>query len=212
MKLSLVFTLIVVLISFSDTFAQEEIDIRSLEIERFLRGSQSSVKFTAVDAQENEIIYSDGDANSLPGTFGAENCFPCRAPEVFNTDLFGTGEEYLFQLQLPDNNLRLKFYKTSSDSSLLYLNPRDIIRKSAFVKRGFVKLLGRVEILDSSGNVIAFDNDVALEGNYSISFGKPYLMFRSSPLPREIKMVDQTGTINYVLHTTGSNSLSSRKF
>lgn len=197
MKSSLIFSLIFVLLSGLSVFAQEEINISSLEVKRFARGMQSAVTFTATTSKESEIVYRDGDALPLPGAFGAEICYPCQGPQVFQTDIFGLRKFFNFELQVPDNNYMLNFYKTSSDAELIYLSPRDMVRRSGFIKTGAVNLSGRVEIVDSSsGELIAFDNDVVLAGEYLVRFSTPYLHHRPKPF-NTIRIIDQSGTVIY---------------
>jgi hypothetical protein len=72
---------------------------------------------------------------------------------------------------------QVKFYATTSESSPIWFNNRFFSRKRDFTFTGITKIKGRIEVTGSNGFVIAFDNDVVLEGGYSVLYWKPYLGF-----------------------------------
>lgn len=200
LEVNSVLTLTIIVFSSLTVFSQEEIDIRSIGVNRYQRGMTSSVTITAINSQGKEVIYRDGDAITLPGEIGAERCYSCYGPKLFTTNIFDGKKLFIFELNSHQDHY-LRFYKMSSDSSPLYISQRDMIRRSAFIKSGFIKLAGRVEVFDNNLNrIIAYDDDVVLEGNYSIGFGKPYFDYPN--YPNLSRVIDQSGIVTYLLSET----------
>lgn len=125
-----------------------------------------------------------------------ERCVTCRAPRLFTANPFVFSNPAIAELNNLTNHY-LRFYIESSTSDLLYLNQRDMIRKSGFFKYGTARVKGRLEVFNNDlGAIVAYDNDVVLEGPYSVRFGKPYF-----PLGNGGRWVDQLDSV-FILSET----------
>lgn len=168
---SLVFS---ILFAASVAFAQEQIDVRSLSITK--SGSAAPIKFDlkAVNSSQQPVNYFIQDSAAIEGIIPYTRCNPCSPPQVFNTNVFPNPISVQINSQ---SSTLIYFYLTSSESTPAYLGSRLFSRKREFFVSGSTKLKGRIEIVDEGTpggrRVVAFDNDVELEGRYSIGFFKP---------------------------------------
>lgn len=161
----------------SGVFAQGEIDVQSMKITRTAATGITNITITALDSKGNTLTFVEADTGFVGGLIDFERCRDCRAPNLYKTNPFVHDNPAIAELNNLNNHY-LRFYFDSSSSDLLYLNQRDMIRKSSFYKGGKVRVEGRIDVSINLGEIVAFDNDVVLEGRYSIHFGKPYF-----PLP-----------------------------
>ncbi len=156
----------------SAVFAQEEINVRSLTI---TRGSQAApIKFDlrAINSLGQSADYFVHDSTAILGFPQYERCNPCSPPQLFNTNVFSNP----ISVQIGQTSVIIYFHLASAESTPAYLGSRLFSRKGEFSISGATKLKGRIEIVDrgvSGGRILAFDNDVELEGRYTIRFYKP---------------------------------------
>ncbi len=148
----------------------EQIDVRFIEITKIGRDGITGFQMRAVNSSQNAVIYTGVDSAAITGIFPFIRCGPCSPPKLFNTNIFRS--EMI--ADLAQESGQVKLYLTSSESSPLYLNQRVLSRKKDFALNGITKIKGRIEITGSNGRIIAVDNDVVLEGGYSILYFKPY--------------------------------------
>lgn len=162
-----------ILFAVSVVFAQEQINVRSLSITQSNRGAPIKFDLKAVDSSQQPINYFVHDSTAIKGFIPYESC-GCSPPKVFNTNVFSNPISTQINSQ---SNIVINFYLTSSESSPLYLSSRVLSQKRNFFIGGSTKLKGRIEIVDLGAprRIVAFDNDVELEGRYSIGFFKPII-------------------------------------
>lgn len=192
MKLPFLLTFTAILLFNLAVFAQENIDVRSIEVLRSLGGSSVSFEMQAFDSNGQIITYREADA-FMGRHVEYESCRPCRAPLLFDTNPFADQ----FIIEVDSTNIYIKFYLTSAYFSPIYLNQRDMIQRRSFFKHGVGSLRGRLEVIDGDvPGIVAVDNDFELKGAYFVNFTRAYFA-----LP-ESRYVDQTGA-TYFLSQTG---------
>ena len=167
--LSIVFIGASALISAAQT--PEQIDVKFMEISKIGAAGLTSFKMKALNSAQNPVIYQSADSAALGVIPFTTACNPCSPPKLFDTNIFPS--EML--ADLGTNAGQVRFYISSSASSLLALNQRVLSKKTDFFMNGVTMLEGRIEIRNASGFVTAVDNNVILEGYYSVLFGKPYV-------------------------------------
>lgn len=173
MKHTFLYIITFLLIFSLNVFAQGEIDVQSMKITRTTVLGTTNITITALDSKGNTLTFTEADTGFVGGLIDFERCRDCRAPKLYKTNPFVHDNPAIAELN-NFNNHYLRFYFDSSSSDLLYLNQRDMIRKSSFYRGGKVRVEGRINVSINLGEIVAFDNDVVLEGRYSIHFGKPY--------------------------------------
>jgi hypothetical protein len=158
----------------SATIAQtaEQIDVKFVEISKIGSTGTSRFEMRAVNSSQNSVAYIGVDSAAITGVVPfIHGCEPCSPPKLFSSNVFHNQ----FTADLGQTSGQVKFYLSSSESSPIYLNQRVLSRKRDFYLNGSTKLTGRIEVTNSSGFVIAVDNNVVLEGGYSVLYGKPYI-------------------------------------
>jgi hypothetical protein len=161
--------------------AQEQIDVKSMTISVNRFATSTAFNLVANNANNQEVRYFYGDSSAISfSPFGGSPfvamCNPCRMPGVYST-LGWQFPSFTASLGGVNSNLRAKitFSNSSVTSDNVLLRP--YVSKRRITVRGKTTLpVAKVEILDSIGpnsnTVIAYDNDVTLDGNY-ILYLKP---------------------------------------
>lgn len=150
----------------------EQIDVKFLEIIRIGRNGITGFEMRVVNSSQNAVTYTGIDSAAITGIFPFIRCGPCSPPKLFNTNIFRSG----MIADLAQESGQVKLYLTLSESSPITFNNRFFSRKRDFTVTGTTKIKGKIEVTGSNGRVIAFDNDVVLEGGYSVLYWKPYLV------------------------------------
>jgi hypothetical protein len=155
------------------SIAQEQIDVESMTIAVSRTTLSSSFNLVVKNANNQKVTYAYHDSTAL--SFGsiegipyAAMCFPCRNRGVYST-LGWQFPSFYASLGGMNSNLRAKI--TFSDSAVtsdrIALRP---FHSKRIAYRGKTKFpVAKVEILDFL-TVIAVDNDVILDGNYTLYF------------------------------------------
>jgi len=173
MKMFSILTVIIfiaasVLISAAQT--PEQIDVKYVEFSKTGSAGLTHFKMEALNSSQNRVIFQSTNSAAL-GVIAVSTCSPCSPPKLYNTNVFGSE----IDADLGTNIGSVKFHLASSASSPLALNQRVLSKKKDFFLNGTTRLEGRIEVRNASGFVIAVDNNVILEGSYSVLFGKPYV-------------------------------------
>lgn len=172
MKINLVPPLFFLIALFENSVAAQTpapIDVKFIEISQ---DGVNPTRFTmrAINAAGQTISYFGADSAAIIGQFPFILCRPCSPPKVFETNIFRS--QMTADIGQPGSG-QVNFYFSESESSSLYLGNR-FLSKREFPITGKVKVRGRVEVTGQNGFVVAVDNDVVLEGNYSVLYSKRY--------------------------------------
>lgn len=157
-------------------FAQEQINVRSLTVSKENRTAPTKFDLRSVNSAGQPVDYLVQDATIFIGNIPFIQCTACRAPQLFNTNVFSNPISTQINSQ---SSIVINFHLDSSYSSPIYLGNLFFSRKSNFFINGVTRLKGKLEIVNLSAppesSLVAFDNDVELTGRYSVGFFKPYL-------------------------------------
>lgn len=161
---------------FTNTFAQQQINVRSLMISQESRSAPTKFDLRSVNSAGQPVDYFVHDATIFIGNIPFIQCTACRSPQLFNTNVFQNPISTQINSQ---SSIVINFYLESSYSSPIYLGNLFFSRKSNFYVFGETRLKGKLEIVNLSAppenRIVAFDNDVELLGRYAVGFFKPYL-------------------------------------
>ena len=181
-----------ILFAVSTVSAQEQINISSLSITKIGGSGLINFDLKAVNSSQQPVNYYVHDSAAIVGIIPYTQCNPCSPPKTFNTNVFSNP----ISVQIGQSSTIIYFYLTSFDSTPVYLSNRVFAQKKNFFINGSTKLKGRIEIVDESvslNRIVAFDNDVELEGRYTIGFFKPHIS------PTGKKLTDFR-SVEYVLY------------
>lgn len=164
------------LFGFTNAFAQEQINVRSLTISQTARNAPTRFDLRSVNSAGQAVDYVVSDATIFLGNIPFIQCTACRSPQLFNTNVFSNPISTQINSQ---SSIVINFQLDSSYSSPVYLGNLFFSRKNNFYVFGETRLKGKLEIVNLSAppesRLVAFDNDVELTGRYSVGFFKPYL-------------------------------------
>lgn len=170
------------LASFAQTPVQ--IDVKSMEISKVGSAGPTSFRMEAINSAQNTIVYQGVDSGAL-GVMPFSLACPCSPPKRLETNIFPS--EMI--ADLGTNTGQVRFYIASSTSSPIILNQRVLSKKKDFFVNGATRVEGRIEVRNGSGIIIAFDNDVILQGGYSVVYGKPYVLDYSGKRTTDFRSV-----------------------
>jgi hypothetical protein len=181
-------SLIVFLFSTLPLFGQasNEVNFTLLKVTKVGSAGITQFDLNGVDANGQNVRFYVADSAAF-GIPAFSNCFSCSAPKKFATDVFPNP----INVEIDQSLTIIKFYLTLQESPPVYMNTQFFSRKHDFYLGANTKLYGRIEIKDKFGNLVAFDNDVKLEGTCSILFWKPY--------PGNFGMLTDFKSANYAL-------------
>jgi len=154
-----------------DVFGQtnSEVNFTSLKVAKTGPDGTTSFNLQGVDSngQNVQFLVADSAAFGLPAFSG---CRPCSPPHAYPTSVFPNP----ISVEVNESLTIIKFELTLQESPPVYMNQLLFSRKHDFYLKSKTKLYGKIEVKDKFGNIVAFDNDVKLEGTVSILFWKPY--------------------------------------
>lgn len=133
------------------------IDIQSVTIEARVNWSQPYVHIEALDEAQNRVTY--GGAGSFVASFVGAG--PFRAPRTVNTDFFH-GNTIGFGGVVSGGG----FSQMEGHADPITLFPTVRRKPEAFIRIGSAGFHGRFEYWAEPNGLVAFDDDVVLEGNY----------------------------------------------
>lgn len=156
--------------------AQVPVDVLRMKISKQSSPTQVRFDLTTIDSSGSPVDFTVLDSTAIPGVPQYARCNPCKAPQLFEMNVFDNP----ISVQIDQSSILIKVHYTSIQMRPVYLGSLMFSRKTDFGFKAPIRLEGRLEIIDYSvpgGRLLYFDNDVVLEGEYSILFGKPYLTF-----------------------------------
>lgn len=128
--------------------------------------TQTDTNFTMTVRNSNGFTNYAGRGSYSLTVF---NCIPCSIPNTFSSDGFSVG----FSGFNWGFDKYLRFYVTAIESDPIILSPMIPRKRKNITVSGKTRLRGRIEIKDENNMIIAFDNDVVLEGRYIVNFIRP---------------------------------------
>ena len=165
---SLVLTLLVTLFSSVSALAQaEEVDVRQITFHAVRHPAIPSFRMLVRRTSGEEVEYlGTGDALVNQVT----SCGPCQLPSTLSSNVYqdvqfpdgSTGMTY--RAALFQSGKYVRFHVDHVTSPPLVYDIRQTWRPHDILKRASTTLTGRVEIFDQNDNLVAFDNNVELQG------------------------------------------------
>jgi len=171
------FALILIAVFVMTAAAQEAINVRSMKISQIgPAGTRIEFEMNALNSSQQMVNYLVLDSSAINTLPEYSRCSPCNPPQVFSTNVFSNP----ISVQIGQSSIVIKFYLNSPYSETAYLLGQRVYgRKRDITLSGVTRLQGKIEIINTGQPgqpVLAFDNDVLLEGRYSMVFGKPYAL------------------------------------
>jgi hypothetical protein len=139
------------------------IDIKSLTLSFKRNSTEGQFSLRAINSSQNEVVYAGQGGYSLP----LFNCVPCNLPNSFNSNGFQRGSGFQFSWGF---DKLVYFYVSEVKSDVIVLRPTVRRKPRLFSFSGRTEIHGRVEIRDNTNTIVAFDNEVKLEGSYTVNF------------------------------------------
>lgn len=161
--------------------AQTTVDVIQMKISKPSSSAPTRFDLMTVNQSGEPVNFTVFDSGAIPGIPQYTLCTPCKAPQLFETNVFDNP----ISVQINQTSTFIKVHYTSIQMSQVYLSSRMFSRKTDFGFNRPIRLQGRLEIIDlgaPGGRVLYVDNDVVLEGSYSILFWKPYVTFSGRTL------------------------------
>jgi hypothetical protein len=152
------------------SFSQERIDVKSVTMSN--DGYDSGITMRTTNSGGLGFVYGTSNSNVV-GRLG----LGFRIPSVTSTDRFhylnlGTERVIYASLSIADDSGIRFVLSGDTISDDVVFTPR-VKRRGPIEMKGRTQLfISRIEILGTTGNVVAVDNDVALSGKYVAKFDK----------------------------------------
>jgi len=156
--------------------AQTTVDVIQMKISKPSSSAPTRLDLMTINQSGEPVNFTVFDSGAIPGIPQYTLCTPCKAPQLFETNVFDNP----ISVQIDQSSTFIRVYYTSIQMPQVYIGNFMFSRKADFGFNRPIRLQGRLEIIDlgaPGGRVLYVDNDVVLEGGYSILFWKPTRMF-----------------------------------
>lgn len=153
--------------------SQTQIDVYQMRISLPDGGFPIRFDLMAFDQSALPVNFTVFDSNIIEVVPSYVRCYPCKSPQLLETNVFTNPMSTPINSQ---SSTVIRIHHTSLQMNPVHLS-RLFHRKSDFVISGPTRLQGRLEIIDlgaPGGRLLYFDNDVVLEGRYSMQFQNPF--------------------------------------